>query len=312
MPVLKEKDGIVECDINGCKLRAEFECAICKRRFCERHIRYGRLYGYNISKQNEYYCVACWRIERNNILKYKTSKLALISGLKKLGVAQNDTLLVQSSVSSFGYIEDGAETLIDIIMMLSGKKGTIVMPSFTPFAKRFHPKSSLVDKSCGILPELFRKRFKTARTNNLKYSFTAWGKWAVYIINNAIKYDKLDGLSPVQRVINKSGKILMLGSEFNNCIPIIFADITASQSSPESCGKKYPELEPDIKKLSSYKEIIIGESLCRIADAGEIAELVKSKIFEKPNIFNCYNSNCVKCGRQNKISSVLFEKNRLT
>nr|MBP7654419.1 AAC(3) family N-acetyltransferase [Candidatus Dependentiae bacterium] len=294
-----------------CELTAEYQCAICRYYYCERHIRYGRLYGYNISKLNEYYCVACWRIERNNILKYKINKLKLISGLKKLEIKQGDTLFVQSSVSSFGSIEDGADALIDILLILIGKNGTLAMPSFTPFAKRFHPRSSLVDRSCGILPELFRKRYKTARSNNVKYSFASSGKYAVFIINNAIKYESLDELSPLQRIMNKSGKLLMLGVEFNNCIPLIFAENITSKHSGSSCGKKYFEIENDIRALNSYKEIIIGEALCRIMDIKELVELVKCRIIEKPNIFNCYNSNCAKCSKQNKITSVLFEKNRI-
>jgi len=312
MPVLLEKHGIVKCHI--CDLRAEYECAICHNYFCSRHIRFGRLYGYNISTQNEYYCICCWRVERNTLLKFKTSKISIISGLRKLGISQADVLLVQASVSAFGAVEEGAESLIDAILLAIGKSGALVMPTFTPTAKRFHPASSIVDRSCGILPELFRRRRKTTRSANASLSFTALGKNAVFIINNAIAYERLDQLSPVYRLMQKNGKILMLGVEYNNSIPIIFAEtvMTANCQRPNiSCGKKYQSIEYLIKKLPSYKEIIIGEALCRLIDISDIFELVKSLVYAKPNVFNCNNFNCPACNRIAKISDFFLMNRRV-
>jgi aminoglycoside N3'-acetyltransferase len=310
MSVLKEIDKKIKCSM--CDNTAEYECAVCKRKVCDYHIRFGRLYGYNHSKFNEYYCIPCWRIERNNLLKHKVSKIEIFNKFKKLGIKQGDCLLVQSSISSFGNIENGAETLIDILMLMIGKrKGTLIMPTFTPHSIKFHPRSSITDPVCGKLCELFRKRAKTTRTDNSKISFTAYGKHAIYIINNAIKYDKLDELSPMKRIMNKNSKLLMLGTEFNNCLPIKFAE-TVIMKNKVSCGKRYIQIEPDIKKLSSYKEIVIGHSLCRIIDIKQIYELVSEKLMKNHSYFTCNVKGCPQCSSQNKVSKYLFDKHRIS
>ncbi len=299
MPIINEIQGYIKC--YSCKNQAFYECAICHNNFCREHIRYGKSRGYNIHSHNEYYCVACWRIERNTLLKTKTTKIQLITCLRKLGINAGDTLLVQTSVSSFGSIEGGAESIIDILLMLTGKQGTIVMPTFTPNAERFHVVSSRTHINCGVLCELFRKRKNTTRTNNPQFSFTAKGKFSVFIVNNAIKYEKLDELSPIQRIISKNGKIIMLGTEFDNCLPIIYAETISSKYSNHSCGKMYKTVEKELKKLNSFKEIIIGEALCRSYDVKELTETVKIILIEKPSFFNCGHTQCPQCGKQKKI-----------
>lgn len=291
MPILKENEEYYKCNI--CAKQAFYRCAICHTNYCYEHIRFGRLYGYKISTKNEYYCVACWRIERNNILKYKTTKIEMLSGFRKLGIEEGNSLLIQSSVSSFGYIEDGAESLIDILLMIIGKKGAMVMPAFTPDADYFHPVSSRAHKSCGILCELFRKRKSSVRSNNPSLSFSAKGKLAVQIINNAIQYDKINENSPAARIMNKNGKVLMLGVEFNNNIPLILAENIFTGNN--SCGKNYFKFETIARRLKSYKEMIIGEALCRSININEMVSSAGELLKNNSKYFKCLHSACSQC-----------------
>jgi len=160
------------------------------------------------------------------------------------------------------------------------------------------------------LPELLRRRAKSTRSNNHPLSFVATGKNAVFFINNAIKYETLDELSPIKRLIDKNGKLLMLGVEFNNCLPVIYADIIFSKNRQQSCGKKYYIVEDIAKNLQSYKELIIGEALCRVMNVGELVEAIIINLTQKPNLFNCYNNNCRKCMSHIKINRALFDNNK--
>jgi aminoglycoside 3-N-acetyltransferase len=308
LTLLTQQEGILKCSI--CGETAIVRCPVCKSVFCKNHIRYGRLYGYKISKKSDYYCIGCWRIERNNILKHSVEKINIINGLKKLGIEKDDVLLVQSSISSFGSIDGSADSLVDLLKLSVGKNGTLIMPAFTPNAVRYHPTSTLVHRSCGVLPELLRRRRKNARNNNSKLSFIACGKFAVYIINNAIQYEKLDELSPIQRIINKKGKLLMLGSEFDNCLATIYSETVTTKTEGLSCGKKYPLLEDLYKTLKTYKETIIGQSLCRIFDLREAVDNVKNYLLKHPSYLYCLNDNCKECSKKRKISNVLLENNR--
>ncbi|MDH7476833.1 MAG: AAC(3) family N-acetyltransferase [Candidatus Bathyarchaeota archaeon] len=51
------------------------------------------------------------------------------AGLKKLGLKKGDIVGVHSSLSSFGYVEGGADTIIDALLEVVGKEGTITMPT---------------------------------------------------------------------------------------------------------------------------------------------------------------------------------------
>ena len=53
----------------------------------------------------------------------------IVSDLKKCGIQTGDDLLVHSSLSSIGYVEKGAETIINALLQVVGEKGNLLMPS---------------------------------------------------------------------------------------------------------------------------------------------------------------------------------------
>ena len=59
----------------------------------------------------------------------------ILQGLRNLGVRSGMMLEVHSSLSSFGHIEGGADTLLAALMEALGNAGAIVMPSFLLSAK---------------------------------------------------------------------------------------------------------------------------------------------------------------------------------
>ena len=59
------------------------------------------------------------------------SKSDIIQSLKELGLRQGDIVLVHSSLKSFGYVEGGADTVIDAFLEVVGETGTLVMPTLS-------------------------------------------------------------------------------------------------------------------------------------------------------------------------------------
>jgi aminoglycoside N3'-acetyltransferase len=51
-------------------------------------------------------------------------------GLRQLGLGRGDVAEVHSSLSSFGRVEGGAPTVIDALMNIVGKEGTLVMSAY--------------------------------------------------------------------------------------------------------------------------------------------------------------------------------------
>ena len=78
-------------------------------------------------------------------------KAELMREFKKIGISEGMALEVHSSLSSFGYIEGGANTVIEALMECVGENGSIFMP-----ALRLSPAMELTeeDKKMGIIVKL--------------------------------------------------------------------------------------------------------------------------------------------------------------
>ncbi len=53
------------------------------------------------------------------------------TGLRRIGVEEGDVLLVHSSLSRFGYVEGGADEVIDALLRAVGPGGTLMMSAIT-------------------------------------------------------------------------------------------------------------------------------------------------------------------------------------
>ena len=65
------------------------------------------------------------------------TKNELKESLKSLGICKGMTLEVHSSLSSFGELEGGAETVIDTLKELVTEEGSIFMPR-SGLARNYH------------------------------------------------------------------------------------------------------------------------------------------------------------------------------
>lgn len=141
------------------------------------------------------------------------TKQNIIDGLLDLGLKSGDEIEVHSSLSSFGYVDGGAETVISALKEVVGEIGSIFMPalrlskelSLTEQDKLLGitTKIQILPEDCehsamGIIADTFRQ-MPDAVTNDGIFRISAWGKSA-----NEVK----DGL---QYLIHNGGKALMLG-----------------------------------------------------------------------------------------------------
>ncbi|RPI41511.1 MAG: aminoglycoside N(3)-acetyltransferase, partial [Bacteroidetes bacterium] len=58
------------------------------------------------------------------------TKDRLIHDLKEIGVEKGDSLNLKISLKSIGHVEGGPRTVIEALMEVAGKKGTLVAESF--------------------------------------------------------------------------------------------------------------------------------------------------------------------------------------
>ncbi len=108
--------------------------------------------------------------------------------LERFGFCRGDRIMVHSSLSSFGWVEGGAETVIKALMELVGEEGTILMPSFnhgTPFESCGAGFYDPYETPCinGKIPDTFWRMDGVYRSLDPTHPFAAWGK-------DALRYTK--------------------------------------------------------------------------------------------------------------------------
>lgn len=167
------------------------------------------------------------------------TKSLLKENFKRMGITPTDTVLVHSSLSKLGYVIGGAQTVIEALKETLSE-GTIVMPAHTgdnsnPEAFENPPlphkywnkiyknnipafnKETSVPRGMGKIAEGFLMLKQTKRSNHPMVSFSAYGKEADYLTKDQ-PLSPMFGLdSPIGRIYQTGGKILMLGTDFSRC-----------------------------------------------------------------------------------------------
>jgi len=109
----------------------------------------------------------------------------IVDGLRKVGLVTGDVAVVHSSLSAFGRVDGGADTVVDAVLDVLGPEGTAVFPAFTwgRYHAIEHPvvfdvAREEVKTEVGSIPETFRRRPGVLRSPHLCHSFSALGPHA--------------------------------------------------------------------------------------------------------------------------------------
>jgi aminoglycoside 3-N-acetyltransferase len=163
----------------------------------------------------------------------------LKSDFKTLGITAGSVIIMHSSLSEIGWTVGGAVSVIQALMEILTSKGTLIMPTFSsgnsdptkwenpPVPERwwdivktempaYQPKITPT-REMGIIVETFRKWPKVIRSAHPSLSFAAWGKYAKFIIKDHRITSGLGEHSPLARIYDLNGKILLIGvNHYNN------------------------------------------------------------------------------------------------
>ncbi len=164
--------------------------------------------------------------ERLKLLESKqiTTKALIESELKKIGVVPGDTIMLHSSLSKMGMVENGSDDVIDAFLNIIGNEGTLMMPAFPAmgFSYDYLKSNPVFDikntpSKMGIVTEVFRKRVGVLRSLHPTDSVCAIGKNANYLIkdhfNQITPYNQY---SPFYKLVELNAKIVLLGVDLNS------------------------------------------------------------------------------------------------
>jgi len=147
----------------------------------------------------------------------RVAKGELVADFGKLGLCPGDIVLVHSSLSSIGYVEGGADTVVDALLEAVDPGGTVVVPTLTgsPSLSPWNPP--VFDPSetpcwTGAIPEALRRRPEAVRSRHPTHSVAAIGPRAREITEG--HEDCLTPCgpgSPYYKISRLGGRILLLG-----------------------------------------------------------------------------------------------------
>ncbi len=164
------------------------------------------------------------RERRLNVLKNSgdvLTKTIIVQILKANGLKKGDSLLVHSSLSRLGYIDDGPQTMLDSLFEVidAPNTGTLILPTFPNRISSFEylEDNSEFDvlntpSAMGKITELLRTKYNCRRSIHPTHPVVAYGPKSEYFTQE--HYGQLtpfNTFSPFYKLGVDNGKILMLG-----------------------------------------------------------------------------------------------------
>ncbi len=242
-----------------------------------------------------------------------THKL-LAARLAKLDLSAGHVVLVHSALSRFGWVQGGAEAVIDALLMVVGASGTVLMPTLTgePTHDPEHPPVFDVERTpcwTGRIPETFRQRPAAVRSVHPTHSVAALGALAEELTQAHIhSVTPCDDLSPYGKLAHRDdGYILLLGvgHEANTTLHHVEERVGVDyhvQSTPTLCTLRFEGqraqhhyflhrwdtprhfdiVEPLLTERAIQRIAQIGQATVRLVAARAMAECVAQCLRANP------------------------------
>lgn len=147
------------------------------------------------------------------------SQLQLENDFRNAGLVNGDVVLVHSSLSKIGHLQDGPKTFVDALLSVIGPNGTLLMPTSpnAVYQYDFIQENNTFDvlhtpSKTGKITEYFRTLPGVLRSWHPTEPVSAFGKDAQWFIEDHFnQLTPYNDKSPFSRVSQKGGKLLYVG-----------------------------------------------------------------------------------------------------
>ncbi len=171
---------------------------------------------------------------------------SLTARLGALGVRQGEILLAHSSLSSLGWVNGGAATVVRALLDVLGPDGTLVVPTQTgdlsdpalwqapPVPREWwetiratmpaYDPLTTPSRGVGVIPETVRTWPGALRSAHPQTSFAAVGRRAAEIVAGHATDCRLGEHSPLATLERLGARVLLLGAGYDACTAFHLAE----------------------------------------------------------------------------------------
>lgn len=248
---------------------------------------------------------------------------ARVAGLTDLPI------FVHSSLSSFGCVENGADTIVDGLLEAGC---TVVVPTFTsdfelqaPVKRRlprnawnyddkavgvrsdiFDPLLNYVSPGMGVIPSTLLGRRNRIRGSHPTNSMSALGPLSREIICGQTS---LEVYAPIRKLADLGGKFVLMGVGLTALTAIHFAEKLSGRElfrrwakgpsgqldeiAVGSCSMGFDSLNDSVASIG--RNLMVGASSWRILPAMPALRRFTSEISRDPYVTSCERSGCQRC-----------------
>lgn len=227
---------------------------------------------------------------------------------REIGLLKSMFLEVHSSLSSFGYVEGGAVSVIQALMDTVGQGGALIMPTFPvslplplsdedvqrgiTYKIKLYDECSDEKSGMGIIPDTFRK-MPGVRTGIGEHRVSAWGK------------DIEANCKGFSNLIAKDGHALLIGVDIYRLTSMHYmesklpAEIRNTYEAPEDVLSHYPKnkwyvqigsppakawytIQSEAYKKGLINDLVIGRSKCMFFKVNDVIRIYERAIETDP------------------------------
>ncbi len=238
-----------------------------------------------------------------------------LRGFSELSLTRGHKIIAHSSLSSFGFVEGGALTVIHALMNAVTDEGLLVMPAFT-YGRDAYDAARSVSRT-GKIAEEFRAMPGVFRSLHPTHSLCAWGKDAENFLAGHDRIDPFGSGSPLHRFLQEDGYILLLGvTHTSNCVIHVAQEIAhvpyidrpkkvrvkrdgGNEEEVEArragCSLGFDKIIPYLEKRNVEKFCVIGKARLRFMKAKDVMDVAVEIFKNDPAALLCDRAECFSC-----------------
>jgi aminoglycoside N3'-acetyltransferase len=233
-------------------------------------------------------------------------KQHLVEQLHRLGVRRGDVLLVHTSFRAVRPVEGGPAGLIAALQQAVADEGTLVMPSWTGSDEDvFDPTSTAASSDLGVVADTFWRLPGVSRSGH-PFAFAAFGPRAARVTGDPIAMPPHAAESPVGRVHELDGRILLLGVGHDANTTLHLAEILAGApyrvaksitlerdgrpvrieyGENDHCCQRFLLADEWLRSRGLQAEGPVGQAHARLVRARDVVAVAREQLAANPLVF---------------------------